>query len=186
MATRNQKSTNYKQVSIFALVATLALVGRLAYYKIGEITIERKQQGLQEKISQAQSDLYSFSLEKWFDKLQYVKELENNNKMMPRSDHVNAIMKIFDEILAVDSSDTHNISFSDFQISLEEIRLNGHVSSLRVLYGISDWSDTKKWLISKFEDLDFLEDISIKVYEKTADDFWYDFTLTANVINNGK
>ena len=53
---------------------------------------------------------------------------------MPRSDHVNAIMQIFDEILAVDNSDTLNIYFSDFEISLENIRLNGHVSSLRILY----------------------------------------------------
>jgi hypothetical protein len=44
--------------------------------------------------------------------------------MMPRSDHVNAIMAIFDELLAVDDSDTANIAFSDFEISLESIRLN--------------------------------------------------------------
>jgi hypothetical protein len=31
-----------------------------------------------------------------------------------------------------------------------------------------------------------LEDISIKTYEKSDDDFGYNFTLTANVINNGK
>ena len=54
--------------------------------------------------------------------------------MMPWSDHVNAIMKIFDEILAVDDSDTRNITFSDFKISLDEISLNGHTTSLAILY----------------------------------------------------
>jgi hypothetical protein len=44
--------------------------------------------------------------------------------MMPRSDHVNAIMAIFDELLTVDQSDTSNISFSNFEISLESIRLD--------------------------------------------------------------
>lgn len=183
MATRNQKSTNYRQITRIAFLIALGLIVRLAYYKVNEILVERKQQDLSEKINQAQTYLDSFSREKWFDKLQYVKELESNNKMMPRSDHVNAIMQIFDEILAVDNSDTLNIYFSDFEISLENIRLNGHVSSLRILY---QWTESKPALIQKFEELDFLEDISIKVYEKTENDFWYDFTLTANVINNGK
>jgi hypothetical protein len=54
--------------------------------------------------------------------------------MMPRSDHVNAILAIFDELLAVDNSDSFNIVFSDFEISLESVRLNGYVSNLRLLY----------------------------------------------------
>jgi len=54
--------------------------------------------------------------------------------MMPWSDHVNAIMAIFDELLAVDKSDTFNIAFSDFEISLEKIRLAGYVTNLRLLY----------------------------------------------------
>jgi hypothetical protein len=44
----------------------------------------------------------------------------------------------------------------------------------------------KPGLIERFEELDFLDDISIKTYEKTSGDYGYDFTLTANVINNGK
>jgi hypothetical protein len=44
--------------------------------------------------------------------------------MMPWSDHIRAIMAIFDDLLAVDNSDTFNIAFSDFEISLESIRLN--------------------------------------------------------------
>lgn len=183
MATRNQKSTNYRQIARIAFLIALGLVCRLAYYKVSEILVERQQQTLSEKITEAQTYLDSFSKEKGFDKLQYVKKMESENKMMPWSDHVNAIMQIFDEILAVDSSDTFNIEFSDFEISLEKIRLNGHVSSLRILY---QWSGEKPGLIQKFEELDFLEDISIKVYEKAENDFWYDFTLTANVINNGK
>ena len=107
--------------------------------------------------------------------------------MMPWSDHVNAIMAIFDELLAVDSSDTYNISFSNFEISLESIRLDGHVSSLRLLYQWAKSQDKDKpGLIQRFEELDFLDNISIKTYEKTSWDYWYDFTLTANVINNGK
>jgi len=103
--------------------------------------------------------------------------------MMPWSDHVNAIMAIFDELLAVDSSDTFNIMFSDFEISLERIRLHWYVTNLRLLY---QWVNSSSGLISKFEELDFLENISIKTYEKSSDNRWYEFVLTANVINNGK
>ena len=125
----------------------------------------------------------SFSDKPWFDKLQYVEKMESENTMMPRSDHVNAIMAIFDELLAVDKSDTFNISFSDFEISLENIRLNWYVTNLRILY---QWVNGNSGLISKFEELDFLDNISIKTYEKSPDELWYNFTLTANVINNGK
>ncbi|MBO7505454.1 hypothetical protein J6T66_04995 [bacterium] len=60
--------------------------------------------------------------------------MEANNNMMPWSDHVNAIMAIFDDLLAVDRSDTFNITFSDFHISLTDIRLHGYVTNLRILY----------------------------------------------------
>ena len=103
--------------------------------------------------------------------------------MMPRSDHVNAIMAIFGELLAVDSSDTFNIVFSDFQISLENIRLHWYVTNLRLLY---QWINSNPGLITKFEELDFLDNISIKTYEKSSGNLGYEFVLTANVINNGK
>jgi hypothetical protein len=66
---------------------------------------------------------------------------------------------------------------------LEEIRLDGYVTNLRILY---QWANSKKWLIEQFEELDFLNNISIKTYEKSEWELWYNFTLTANVINNGK
>ena len=142
---------------------------------------------LRNDIQKKQVELDNFSKKPWFDKLQYVQELEKNNLMMPWSDHVNAIMSIFDELLAVDSSDTSNINFSNFEISLEEIRLDGYVTNLRILY---QWSrieeNDKPGLINRFEELDFLDNISIKTYEKSDWKRWYDFTLTANVINNGK
>jgi hypothetical protein len=87
----------------------------------------------------------------------------------------------------VDDSDTANIAFSDFEISLESIRLNWYVTNLRILYQWSKNADKDKpGLIAKFEELDFLDNISIKTYEKSSDDVGYEFTLTANVINNGK
>lgn len=138
---------------------------------------------VKKEISKREKDLANFSNKPGYDKLQYVQELEESNSMMPWSDHVNAIMEIFDDLLDVDKSDTHNISFSDFEISLESIKLNGNVINLRLLY---QWANSNTGLISRFEALDFLDNISIKTYEKSEEEWklWYDFTLTANVINN--
>jgi hypothetical protein len=61
--------------------------------------------------------------------------------------------------------------------------LDGYVTNLRLLY---EWANSKTWLIARFEELDFLDNISIKTYEKSDWELWYNFTLTANVINNGK
>jgi hypothetical protein len=109
--------------------------------------------------------------------------LEKNNQMMPWSDHISAIMEIFWDLLDVDRSDTFNIEFSNFEISLEQIKLDGYVTNLRIFY---EWANSKTGLIAKFEELDFLDNISIKTYEKAEWELWYNFTLTANVINNGK
>ena len=138
---------------------------------------------VQKKIVQKEEELRSFSDKPGYDKLQYVQDMEAKNLMMPWSDHINAIMAIFGDLLDVDKSDTFNIAFSNFEISLEKIKLDGYVTNLRLLY---QWANSKAGLIERFEELDFLDNISIKTYEKSEWELWYNFTLTANVINNGK
>ena len=183
MATQKQKTTNYKQIFWLVLVVFLGLLARWGYLKVSEITLKKSIASVQEKVRQEQTRLASFSDNPWFDKLQYVKDMEANNNMMPWSDHVNAIMSIFDELLAVDRADTFNITFSDFEITLTSIRLHGYVTNLRILY---QGANSKTGLINKFEELDFLDNISIRTYEKSSDNLGYEFVLTANVINNGK
>jgi len=89
---------------------------------------------VQEKIDDGKAELLSFSDKPGYDKLQYIQEMEENNLMIPWSDHINAIMGIFGDLLDVDKSDTFNIAFSNFEISLENIRLDGYVTNLRILY----------------------------------------------------
>ena len=91
-------------------------------------------ESVQKKIVKKEAELKSFSEKPGYDKLQYVQEMEKNNLMMPWSDHINAIMSIFGDLLDVDKSDTFNIAFSNFEISLENIRLDGYVTNLRLLY----------------------------------------------------
>ena len=183
MATRQQTTTNYKQIFWCALLIFLISLWRWGYLKISNVYMKYDIESVQKKIVKKEAELKSFSEKPGYDKLQYVKNLEKSNKMMPWSDHINAIMAIFGDLLNVDKSDTFNIEFSNFEISLEKIKLDGHVINLSLLYR---WSNSSSGLITRFEELDFLDNISIKTYEKSEWELWYDFTLTANVINNGK
>ena len=183
MATRQQKTTNYKQIFWCALLIFLISLWRWGYLKISNVYMKYDIERVQKKIVKKEAELKSFSEEPGYDKLQYIKNLEASNKMMPWSDHINAIMAIFGDLLDVDKSDTFNIEFSNFEISLEKIKLDGHVVNLSILYR---WANSNTGLITRFEELDFLDNISIKTYEKSEWELWYDFTLTANVINNGK
>ena len=183
MATQKQQTTNYKQIFWCALLLFLVLLCRWAYLKISSVFIGYDIDRVQKQIVKKDAELKSFSDKPGYDKLQYVQAMENNNHMMPRSDHISAIMEIFWDLLSVDKSDTFNIAFSNFEISLDEIKLDGYVTNLRLLY---EWVNSKSGLIAKFEELDFLDNISIKTYEKSEWELWYKFTLTANVINNGK
>ena len=183
MATRTQQTTNYKQIFWCILLVFLWLFIRWSYLKISNIYIEHDIKNVQWKITKKEAELNSFSDKPGYDKLQYVKNMEANNHMMPWSDHINAILAIFGDLLDVDKSDTFNIEFSNFEISLERIKLNWRVSNLSILYR---WANSNTWLIARFEELDFLDNIAIKTYQKSNEKLGYEFTLTANVINNGK
>lgn len=183
MATNRQKTTNYKLFFRLTLLVFLGLVARWGYFKISDIYMDYDIDKVQKKIAKKDAELKGFSDIAGYDKLQYVKDLEKSDHMMPWSDHIDAIMAIFGDLLDVDKSDTFNIAFSDFEISLEKIKLDGYVTNLRLLY---EWANSKTGLIARFEELDFLDNISIKTYEKTDWELWYNFTLNANVINNGK
>ena len=183
MATRTQQTTNYKQIFWCILLVFLWLFIRWSYLKVSNIYIEHDIKNVQWKITKKEAELNSFSDKPGYDKLQYVKNMEANNHMMPWSDHINAILAIFGDLLDVDKSDTFNIEFSNFEISLERIKLNWRVSNLSILYR---WANSNTWLIARFEELDFLDNIAIKTYQKSNEKLGYEFTLTANVINNGK
>ena len=183
MATRTQQTTNFKQIFRLVFLIFLGLMVRWGYLKVSSTFMQYDIEIVQKKIAKKDAELKGFSDKPGYDKLQYVQDLEESDNTMPWSDHINAIMAIFGDLLDVDRSDTFNITFSNFEISLEKIKLDGYVTNLRLLY---EWANSKNGLIARFEELDFLDNISIKTYEKAEWELWYDFTLTANVINNGK
>jgi hypothetical protein len=82
----------------------------------------------------------------------------------------------------LDSSSSDTIVLSDFKVSLEEISLKWTVSSLRALYYNSPTGKFKA-LLDRFEELDFIRNMTIKSYEKVWDKY-FEFVLNAKVVND--
>lgn len=119
-------------------------------------------------------------IKKW----DFIDNFSSNFNEMPRSEHIIQVLKIFESLKDVDDSSNEAITLSDFKVTLNEIELKWTVSSLKVLYYNSpNWNF--KSLIDRFTSLDFIQEMNIKQYEKNW--LWFfEFTLSANVINNGK
>jgi len=171
--------------TVFLLLLIVFVGGIIAYVYLYMTTTITKRLVIAElqKTNQINQEISAFSNIPGFDKLQLVKNLEEADYQMPRSDYIEAVLEIFDTILNVDTTESSNIVLSDFKISLEEISLHGYVSNLRLLYNSPD-PGNKTALIDKFEQLDFLENISIRTYERAGDRLGYEFVLTAKVVNN--
>ena len=134
MATRTQQTTNFKQIFRLVFLIFLGLMVRWGYLKVSSTFMQYDIEIVQKKIAKKDAELKGFSDKPGYDKLQYVQDLEESDNTMPWSDHINAIMAIFGDLLDVDRSDTFNITFSNFEISLEKIKLDGYVTNLRLLY----------------------------------------------------
>lgn len=187
MATQKENITNHKQIALILWVVLIWTIFFRWKLRIGNWSLKNETFKIKKDITENQEKLVAFSEERWFDKLQYAKSLENSISSMPRSDHIETIMNYLWDLVRVDKSDTFNVSFSDFELSLEKISLHWYVSSLRLLYKGSNYQSWSKALIEKFEELEFLDHLSIKEYDKSSDNLWYEFVLNANVTNkNGK
>lgn len=100
-----------------------------------------------------------------YNKLQAVKVLETQQTEIPRSDHINKVIQMLEDLKNVQSSTTDTIILSDFKVSLNKISLKGQVSNLLLLY----YSDPTKGVISlldRFSQLDFIKDIRVQTYDK--------------------
>lgn len=119
-------------------------------------------------------------IKKW----SFVTDFSENFNEIPRSEHIIQVLKIFESLKDVDDSSNEAIALSDFKVTLNEIELKWTVSNLRVLYYNSpNWKF--KSLIDRFTSLNFIQEMNIKQYEKNWLGY-FEFTLSANVINNGK
>ena len=165
----------YFLLTLFILgVWALASLYGYRYY------LQRQSTLLDQTITDKENQLSSLLSDANFAHYLQVHDLESKTHRIPWSDYVHRILEILETLKSVEES-RWGVQLSDFKVDLEKLSLNGEVSNLRVLYGNRLWSGG---LLDKFNNLDFLSDITIRKYEKSNEGSSFTFTLSANVVNN--
>lgn len=169
---------------VFGVVFAILILGLLVYlYFIWNIyLINNKIDKWNKVLVQQNIEIKKLKTWIWYEKFESIRKLENESKVMPWFDHINKIIDILNNLQSVDSSQSDSVILTDFNVSLDKISLRGKVSNLNTLY----YSSPEKWiksLIDKFEDLDFIENMSIKSYERVDDGYFW-FVLEAKIIKD--
>lgn len=114
----------------------------------------------------------------------FIENFSHNFNEVSRSKHILQVLEIFESLKDVDDSENETVILSDFKVSLSEVELKWTVSDLKILYYNSP-NGKFKALIDRFTSLSFIEEMSIKRYEKNWLGY-FEFSLSANVVNNEK
>jgi hypothetical protein len=157
------------------------------FFQLSTYITNRKIENNQNILNKQNLDLAKYKQSTWYNKIYLIRELEKSSQTMPRSEHIPKIISILEDLKSVDSSltwENDSIILSDFKVNLNEISLKWRVSNLKLLYFNSpSWKF--KALIDRFQDLDFIEDMKIKTYDKIWEKY-FEFVLNAKIKNNGK
>jgi hypothetical protein len=171
----------------FLAVVFILVLAWYIYFQVSTYVTNQKVKNNQIILNKQNSDLEKYKQSTWYNKLYLIRELEKSSQSMPRSEHIPKIISILEDLKSIDPSWTwsnDSIILSDFKVNLNEISLKWRVSNLKLLYFTSPtWKF--KALIDRFEDLDFIEDMQIKTYDKISDKY-FEFVLNAKIKNNGK
>ena len=136
------------------------------------------------KIAKKEVEIKEKESSEWYKKFLAVKSLEDRTAWMLWYERIEKISEILEDLRNMNNEEWEStLVLSDFYVSLEEISLRWIVSSLKELYYTSaSWK--MKAVFDRFESLDFIDKMTIKQYSNVGD--WFEFTLFANVINNGE
>ena len=173
---------NSKRVFRVAFILLLAGIAYCIFLFVCTKIWNKEIESLRNEVSQLQQKNRAFFDSPDFEKFAFVKQMEEENVQIPWSEHIAAVSQIFDSIEDVEG-DSYNIKLSDFKISLDSIGLRWFVTNLKILYNVPE-NASKASLIQRFQDLWFLHDIGIQMYDKASWWIWFDFVLTAKVENN--
>ena len=174
------KSQKLFRLSLGILILAVLL---LAWLKVVNLYKNVELNHLNVKISEKQVQIEQEESSEWYKKFLAVKALEDWDTNMSRYDRIEKISEILEDLKNIwDWEGDTTIELSDFNVSLEEISLKWVVSSLRDLY-YTNVSWKMKAVLDRFESLEFIDKMVIKEYNKV--DNWFEFSLYANVINNG-
>jgi hypothetical protein len=178
------KATETWRNVFFLLTAVFILeLWFLWFYHVRAYVQERSNVALDEQIQVQKDANDQFYLNeknhKGFAEYLEVKELESKRSHLPWSTYITKILDILNKLKSLNTGDESFILLSDFKVNLKELSLNGAVGNLAYLYS---WEDS---LINRFNELEFLSDITIRKYEREVNNTkGFSFTLSAKVNNN--
>lgn len=175
---------NFKRNQLFSLAFIVLIVSLLLYiYLVGSIyLLNKKIDASNTTLAQQNIQIEKIKKDIWYEKFNSIRDLENASKVMPWFDHITKIIDILNSLKSVDPSESDSVILTDFNVSLDTISLRWKVSNLSTLY----YSSSQNWiqsLIDRFEALDFIENMSIKSYNKVEDGY-FEFVLQAKIIND--
>ena len=174
-----------RRKSYFQVILALFIISILGYlFFLWDGFLVRQTIASQNKVLQEQNTIAdSYKALTGYNKLQAVKLLEWQQAEIPRSDHINKVIQMLEDIKNVQWSSSGSIVLSDFKVGLDTISLKGKVSSLLLLY----YSNAAKGIVSlldRFSQLDFINNIRIQTYDRIWESGYFQFVLEANVVNN--
>lgn len=166
---------------VFILIWLLLWLG---FLKVSIFLFQRQISSERNSLNQQEKQLSDHESATNYDKFLLVSDLEQKVTEMPWFEHIPKILQIFQDLKNLDPASSDVITLSDFNVSLDEINLKGSVSTLKALYYNSPTGNFKA-LLERFEELDFIKDITIRSYDRSSDTY-FEFVLNAKVISNDR
>ncbi|HOG15678.1 MAG TPA: hypothetical protein PK674_03755 [Candidatus Absconditabacterales bacterium] len=183
--TKSQKKIKGGGEQTFRLLVILLILSvlGLVFLKVSVFLLQKQINENRESLQQQEQQLTAYESATSYDKFLLVNDLEERITEMPWFEHIPKILQILQDIKNLDPNSDDVITLSDFNVSLDEITLKGRVSTLKALYYNSPTSGGFKALLERFQELDFIKDITIRSYNR-ASDRNFEFILNAKVIDN--
>ena len=164
--------TGWKSIYVLAFLVFLGAVGTYTYSYLQEKSYNNKITKEQEKINVLNNDISVAQKDERFVKYTAAKDIIAKNAISWWWDRISRIMNVFSKLQQLWGA---NIRFSDFSLDYEGLSLKGTVSDLKLVYG-------KWWVVDMFNELEFLDEITVPTYQKSEDGFV--FSLAAKVLLN--
>ena len=182
--TQKQKriKNGWEKVFKFLVAILILSVIGLVFFKASVFVFQKQINEHKSSLQQQEQQLLAYESAVDYDRFLLVSDLEERVTEMPRFEHIPKILQIFQDLRNLDPASNDIITLSDFNVSLEEITLKWNVSTLKALYYNSPtWGF--KALLERFQELDFIQDITIRSYNRVSDRS-FEFVLNAKVVSN--
>lgn len=169
----DQVRVPWKKAYIFVLIVFIAYIGYRGFTFTMTQVLARQESSLQEQIAAKDAEIAKAYESNDFLTYEAGKKLLKLNADGSWLDRLTRVIDIFTRLQNLGGG---NVQFSDFKIDFDQISLEGNVPNLSYIYATNG-------VIDQFTVLDFIQNVTIKDYQK--DDNLFSFTLTADISLDG-